>query len=245
MISRRNIRVKVMQLLYIIETAEEGAKLPNPVQVLKKQLDLSNELFVYLLYFITEVARYAETSAFNRAARNLPSNDDLNVNTKIAGNSLLWEIIESETYKEALEVFKPHHTISKDLLKKTFNALADSDIYQLYTASDVRDKAKEKEIIKFIFTNLMLPNEAFIEHIEEVFHNWDDDADMMEQLVLNYIQKPAGVNILEMVGTEKWQFAQTLLETTIDKKEVAADLIKPKLKNWDAERIALLDMILI
>jgi transcription antitermination factor NusB len=98
---------------------------------------------------------------------------------------------------------------------------------------------------KFIFTNLMLPNEAFIEHIEEVFHNWDDDADMMEQLVLNYIQKPAGVNLLEMIGTEKWQFAQSLLETTIDKKEVAADLIKPKLKNWDAERIALLDMILM
>ena len=66
MISRRNIRVKVMQLLYIIETAEAGAKLPKPAQVLKKQLDLSNELFVYLLYFITEVARYAETSAFNR-----------------------------------------------------------------------------------------------------------------------------------------------------------------------------------
>ena len=94
-------------------------------------------------------------------------------------------------------------------------------------------------------TNLMLTNESFIEHIEEVFHNWDDDAEMMEQLVLNYIQKPAGVNLLEMVGAEKWQFAQSLLETTIDKKEVAADLIKPKLKNWDAERIALLDMILM
>jgi N utilization substance protein B len=91
----------------------------------------------------------------------------------------------------------------------------------------------------------MLPNESFIEHIEEVFHNWDDDAEMMEQLVLNYIQKPAGVNLLEMVGTEKWQFAQSLLETTIDKKEIATDLIKPKLKNWDAERIALLDMILM
>ena len=245
MISRRNIRVKVMQLLYIIETAEAGAKLPKPAQVLKKQLDLSNELFVYLLYFVTEVARYAETSAFNRAARNLPSSDDLNVNTKIAGNSLLWEIIESDTFKEALEVFKPNNTISKDLLKKTFDALTSSDIYQLYTASDARDKAKEKEIIKFIFTNLMLPNEAFIEHIEEVFHNWDDDADMMEQLVLNYIQKPSGVNLLEMVGSEKWQFAQSLLETTIDKKEVAAELIKPKLKNWDAERIALLDMILM
>ena len=102
-----------MQLLYIIETADEGAKLPNPVQVLKKQLDLSNELFVYLLYYITEVARYAETSAFNRAARNLPSNDDLNVNTKIAGNSLLWEIIESDTFKEALKHLSPNIPFQK------------------------------------------------------------------------------------------------------------------------------------
>jgi N utilization substance protein B len=123
MISRRNIRVKVMQLLYIIETAEAGAKLPKPVQVLKKQLDLSNELFVYLLYYITEVARYAETSAFNRAARNLPSNEDLNVNTKIAGNSLLWEIIESDSFKEALEVFKPQNIISKDLMVFLFDIM--------------------------------------------------------------------------------------------------------------------------
>jgi N utilization substance protein B len=245
MISRRNIRVKVMQLLYIIETAEEGAKLPKPVQVLKKQLDLSNELFVYLLYFITEVARYAETSAFNRAARNLPSDADLNVNTKIAGNSFLWEIIESDYFMQAVEVFKPANLLSKDLLKKTFDALTESEIYQQYTFSEARDKSKEKEIIKYIFTHLMLPNEAFIEHLEEVFTNWDDDADMMEQLVLNYIQKPQGVNLLEMVGPEKWQFAQNLLETTIDKKTVSADLIKPKLKNWDAERIALLDMILM
>ena len=63
MISRRNIRVKVMQLLYMIEAADSPLAFKQPVDELQKQLDKSRQLFVYLLYFLTEVARYAETSA--------------------------------------------------------------------------------------------------------------------------------------------------------------------------------------
>ena len=63
MISRRNIRVKVMQLLYMIEAADSSTAFKKPVEELQKQLDKSRELFVYLLFFLTEVARYAETSA--------------------------------------------------------------------------------------------------------------------------------------------------------------------------------------
>ena len=94
MISRRNIRVKVMQLLYMIEAADNTIAFKDPMVALQKQIDRSRELFVYLLYFLTEVARYAETSAVNRASRNLPSEADLNVNTKIAGNEFLWMILE-------------------------------------------------------------------------------------------------------------------------------------------------------
>ncbi|MDB5211214.1 MAG: transcription termination protein NusB [Sediminibacterium sp.] len=86
MISRRNIRVKVMQLLYMIEAADTLVAFKKTVEELQKQLDKSRELFVYLLYFLTEVARYAEISAQKRASRNLPSEEDLNVNIKIAVN---------------------------------------------------------------------------------------------------------------------------------------------------------------
>ena len=245
MISRRNIRVKVMQLLYMIEAADNQVAFKKPVDELQKQLDTSRELFVYLLYFLTEVARYAETSALKRASRNLPSREDLNVNIKIAGNEFLWQILENPSFCKAIETDMPVKRIDKDLVKKIYVALTETDKYKEYISQQSREKAKEKEIIKLIFTQLMLPDESFIGHLEEQFHNWDDDADMMDQLMLNYIQKPGSYNLQEMTSPEKWQFAHTLLTTAIDKKEYCMELIKPKLKNWDSERIAALDMVLM
>jgi len=245
MISRRNIRVKVMQLLYMIEAADSPIAFKKPVEELQKQLDKSRELFVYLLYFLTEVARYAETSAQKRASRNLPSAEDLNVNIKIAGNDFLWQILENPSFKKAVETDLPEKLIDKDLLKKIYDELTHTDKYKEYISQQSRDKAREKEITKLIFTQLMLPNEAFITHLEELFNNWDDDADMMDQLMQNYIQKPGSYNLQEMLSPEKWQFARSLLTTTLEKKEYCAELIKPKLKNWDAERIAQLDMVLM
>ncbi|MEI7626810.1 MAG: transcription antitermination factor NusB [Bacteroidota bacterium] len=245
MISRRNIRVKVMQLLYMIESGHSPISFKNPVSQLQKHLDQTSDLFVYLIYFITEVARYAETSSAFRAAKNLPSEEDLNVNIKIAGNEILWQILETDSYKKAIEQYKPSLKIDRDLLKKVYLELAKSEKYTSYIHELSRDKSKEKEILKLIFTAFMLPNEDFINHIEELYSNWDDDAEMMDQLVLNYLHKPASYDLQQMIGAEKWEFAKTLLTTTIEKKEYTAELIKPKLKNWDAERIALLDMILM
>lgn len=245
MISRRNIRVKVMQLLYMIEAADSPIAFKKPVEELQKQLDKSRELFVYLLYFLTEVARYAETSAQKRASRNLPTEADLNVNIKIAGNEFLWQILENESFKKAVEIDLPSKLLDKDLVKKIYEDLTNTEKYREYIHHEGREKAKEKEIIKLIFTQLMLPNELFIAHLEELFNNWDDDADMMDQLMQNYIQKPSSYNLQEMLSPEKWGFAKSLLTTTLEKKEYCMELIKPKLKNWDSERIAQLDMVLM
>ena len=100
-------------------------------------------------------------------------------------------------------------------------------------------------MLEFIFSNLMLPGEDFITHVEEHFIHWDDDAEMMNQLVLNFLSKPAGTDFTDMLGKEKREFAKDLLQTVIEKKELCLELIKPKLKNWDAERIASLDLIIL
>src|SRR3954468_17946532 len=102
MISRHIIRVKVMQTLYSLETQENLISSGEAVKLLQKHFDLSRQLLVYLAYFITEVARYAETDARNRASKHLPSRNDLQVNTKIAGNELLWKILENPSYVQAV-----------------------------------------------------------------------------------------------------------------------------------------------
>lgn len=233
-----------MQLLYGIETSGDAKLFKDPVLELQKKLDKTRELFVYLVYCITEIARYAETDSRNRAAKNLPNYQDLNVNTKIAGNLLLWQILENESYKRALENDKPENVVDKDLIRKLYQQLAETPEYKTYIAEQSRDKKADKEILEFIFNTLMLPNNIFEEQIEEQFNNWDDDGEMMQQLINNFLQKPTQ-NIQQMVSAEKWIFAKTLLTSMIDKKEYALELIKPKLRNWDSDRIALLDMLLM
>jgi N utilization substance protein B len=245
MISRRNIRVKVMQTLYTMDSINNEIKPVEAVALLKKQFGQSRKLLVYLIYFISEVARYAEKDALKKASKHLPSAEDLTINTKIAGNELLWKVLEGASFKFAVDELKPEHIIDTELLKKTYLALAQSEEYRDYINIQARDKKGERDILEFIFTNLMLPNEDFISHVEELFINWDDDAEMMSVLVLSFLQKPANYNFDHILSNEKWLFAKELVETVINKKEVSMELLKPKLKNWDADRIATLDLIII
>jgi N utilization substance protein B len=243
MISRRNIRVKVMQLIYALETME-GSK-ADPVKTLRKQLDASKDLFVYLIYTLTEIARYAEKDAALRATKNLPSAQDLNVNIKLAGNETVWKIMENESFRTALEDTKVNRIDSGDVIRRLYMELAETPEYKTYIVAPLREKGKEREILKFIFNNIMLPSDQFTSIVEEHFSNWDDDAEMMLQLVANYIQKPHSFDLKDMVQDEKWKFAMQLLQTAQEKREYVIEMIKPKLKNWDAERIALLDMIMM
>jgi len=245
MISRRNIRVKVMQTLYVIDNMGVPEKPTEPVRLLQKQFDLTRQLLVYLVHFLAEVARYAETDSRNKASKHLPSVEDLNVNIKIAGNEVLWKIMEHPSFQLAVKNDKPQLIEDRELIRKTYLTLTETPEYKAYVAEQSRNPKAEKQILEFIFTNLMLPNENFTSHIEELFTNWDDDCEMMDQLVLGFIQKPGSYNFQQILSKEKWEFAKSLLESVLGRKEVSMDLIKPKLKNWDADRIATLDMILM
>lgn len=245
MISRRNIRVKVMQVLYTLDAMEELPEKNNPVKLLQTHFTATNRLFIYLLRFLTEVAQYAEMDAKHRGNKQLPSEEDLNVNIKLAGNTLLWSILESPSYKNAIAEFSLNFEDTPEHVKKVYQKLCAAEIYKNYITIGSREKNTESAVIKYIFTDLMLPNEEFIYHIEDHFLNWDDDGEMMEQLMMNYLQKPAAHNLQEVLGEEKRKFAKDLLVTVIDKQEYLMELIKPHLKNWDADRIAKVDMMLM
>ncbi|MCG7858056.1 transcription antitermination factor NusB [Flavihumibacter sp.] len=245
MISRRNIRVKVMQTLYALDSMDQAAKPGEPVRLLKRQFDQTRQLLVYVIHFLTEVARYAETDSRNRASKHLPSAADLVVNTKIAGNSLLWKILEDQSFSTAVKEEMVDRYLDKELIRKIYHQLADSDIYKEYISEQSRDPKTEKALIDYVYSNLLITNEAFTSHLEEHFNNWDDDCEMVNLLVQNYLSKPGTYNFNEILSADKWQFAKSLVETVLDKDALTLDLIKPKLKNWDPDRIATLDMILM
>jgi N utilization substance protein B len=245
MISRRNIRVKVMQTLYTLEAQEDSLKPPDAVKILQKHFDQSRQLLSYLIYFIIEVARYAETDSLRRASKHLPSEQDLHVNIKLTGNEYLWKMLEDDSLKKAFAVDKPQLQENKELIRKLYIELAATEEYKQYINEQSREKKSERDMLDFIFTTIILPNEGFLAHVEELFSNWDDDGEMLCQMVMGYIAKPGSIPFQEIISKEKWDFARLLLQTVIEKREVVLDLIRPRLKNWDPERIATLDMILM
>jgi N utilization substance protein B len=169
----------------------------------------------------------------------------LHVNTKIAGNTLLWTILEAKGFKSTVEERGLNLLLEQDTVRKIYQKLVDTPIYQEYILMESRDKKTEKELLSFIFTDLLMADEDVTEMLEEHFVQWDDDADMIYQMVLNMLSKPSSCTFAEIAGPEKTRYARTLLETAMEKKEMTMDLIKPRLKNWDPDRIAVLDMIMI
>ncbi|HEY6953616.1 MAG TPA: transcription antitermination factor NusB [Flavisolibacter sp.] len=245
MISRRNIRVKVMQTVYTLSTLEGEVKPGEPIKLLQRHFEQSKDLLIYLTHFLTEVAGYAETDAYNRSNKHLPSKEDLNVNTKIAGNEVLWKIKENVSFQQAYGKSKPDQRIDKELVKKTYHRLVESPQYKEYIQTNERVHPQEREILEYILNELMLSDEVFISHIEENFINWDDDAEMVIQTLRNFIQKTSSANFTEVISSDKWEFAKSLLNTLLEKEKHLESFIVPKLKNWDPERIAALDMIIM
>ena len=241
MMNRRNIRIKVMQVLYMIETEVQIA----PKTLLQKEFDKTRNLFVFLVHLLHQVALYAEVEANQRASKNLPNQEDLTVNTKLAGNLLVWQTLESESFKNALELVKPAQYLDDQIVTSIFRQLSETSEYQLYINDQSREKGKDKELMKFIFGTIIMGSERFVDYIEERFSNWEDEGDIIIGFILNYIQKPSQIDFIDLVGNEKMKFAIELLETAIDKKTITEEIIVPKLKNWDPERIALIDMILL
>jgi transcription antitermination factor NusB len=131
------------------------------------------------------------------------------------------------------------------LIKKIYTQLTATPQYQQYISIQENKIQEDRKIFEFIFNDLMLGNEIFINHMEESFSNWNDDGDMLAQTIAAIIRKPQSAAFRQIITPDKEQFARDLLRTVIEKEEYLLSLITPKLKNWDPERIALLDMIIM
>jgi len=234
-----------MQTLYSLERMGGDLPVSESDKILMQKIEQSRSLLIHLLKSIIAVCQYAETDAFNKSSKHLPTTDDLNVNTKIAGNEIIWNMIENNSFQEACNCFHTDSRMNKEVIKTIYNKLILTENYKEYIEIGDREKRTERKILEFIFNELMLVNDDFIQHIEELYINWDDDGEMIQSIVMNYLSKARNFAFNDFLAQEKQQFAFDLLHTVLDKSDFALELIKPKLKNWDAERIASLDLIIL
>ena len=234
-----------MQTLYTSTTLIDETKPGEPQKLLQQHFDQTRSLFTYLIYFLTEVMRYSEKDAQQRASKHLPTYEDLHVNTKISSNELLTKILADPALQKQLVKEKPEKITDKELIRSVFHKLTETTEYKTYISHPTREKAEEKKIIEFVLNDMMLANEIFVAHAEDNFSNWDDDGEMIVQLMVVYMQKPGVYDFKQMLTPDKELFAKELLKAVLEKSEHLESFIIPKLKNWDPERIALLDMILM
>jgi N utilization substance protein B len=200
---------------------------------------------VHLLWLLTEILRYPEKYAHQKASKHLPTEADLNINTKLAGNELLWQMLEDKALLKQIDQLKPQLASAQELIKSIYLQLSETQDYLNYIATPSRDKKAERKIVEFIVNDMMLANASFVSYIEELYSDWDDDGEGVVQLLAGYLHKPGQLNFEQLIDRDKEQFGMELLRTVLEKQEQLQTYIIPKLKNWDPERIAQLDMIMM
>jgi len=224
-------------------TPEETEK--NGIRLLAEKIARSSDLFTLMLLYVSKVAQFAETNARQRASKYLPTQADLEVNTKIAGNTMLWDLLGNNTFREKVQEDKLERFIDDEWVKKLYQSLVQSEAYQEYIADQNRVPAAEKQILQHIWRKEMLENEGFQEYLSDEWSDWEDDKEMVMMLLDNFFRSHKNVNFLQFISAEKREYAYSLLRTVLQKDEHIMELIRPKLKNWDAERVAIIDLILL
>lgn len=253
MISRRNIRVKVMQSVYAAEALNDKETnaltkeeiLSKAMKHLQNEISQASDLLAFNMLYMAKIAQYAEADARNRSSKYLPTVEDMNVNTKIAGNIFLWELLDNVSFQEKVKSDKLESKLDAEWVKKMYQSLVQSEAYQQYVATRERSKSDDKKMMQYIWHHTMLENEAFQEYLSDEWTNWDDDKEMVMMLIGNYFKNNKQTNFLKFISAEKKEYAEQLLTTVIDKEDYCMELIAPKLKNWDAERVASIDIILL
>lgn len=235
-----------MQTLYALPPLDDHTIDKNGVlKRLHKHFDNSLQLLLYLLQTMVSVAQYAEIDARKRASKNLPTAQDLNINTRIVNNFYLQSILDDKQFITAIKKYNIDALLQEDIIKKLYMQLVASDIYQAYTTNTDTDKKVDQEIFTYILNTIMLSNSIFITQVEEIFANIDDDIEILQVALAKYLQKPGCIAFDNILGKEKKNFAEVLLQNVLNKSDYLSTIINPKLNNWDAERIAVLDMILL
>jgi N utilization substance protein B len=248
MISRRNIRVKVMQTLYTL-TAEgelnEAQILTQAGRLLKEKLEHSLDLFTTAILYTIRVGQYAEVDATKRRSKRLPTAEDMNVPTRIVGNSVLWNVLQDATFQQRVKDSRLEQYINEDVVKRAYKELENVPEYIAYNSAAERTDKEEKAILQLIWEKMLLQSEWVQEYFVDDLPGWEDDKDMTTMLMENFFKSPGKVNFLKLVSDEKRDYAHELMRSTIQRQGYLDSLIHPKLQNWDPERVAQIDFILL
>lgn len=207
-------------------------------------------LYLTNLLYLLEVCRYSMVDKAKRMAKYIQTDEDKNASTAIAANRIVTYLSDNPTFNKMVDDAKISQFIQKDIVKNLFNTLADKPKYKEYTQIVSPDLQQDKDIIAFIVKKIFDDSSELAHHLEEQFLNYHDDEDLLLFILGKYVDGYTGEDETAFVASiklwdEEQKFAHELLRHCYNHDEELLSHIKPNLKNWDLERVAVMDIILM
>ncbi|MBR2619084.1 MAG: transcription antitermination factor NusB [Paludibacteraceae bacterium] len=263
MINRILIRIKVIQLLYAyrnnssnsITDSSDKKQLTTIAKQVEKELinslDQTYDLYHWMLQLIVELHLYAIKRIEIGMNKLRPTEEERNPNTRFINNAFSKQLSNNK----ALAAYVKEQGISwqeeTDLIKQLYNQLIASDFYQAYMKETDRNYEGDKFLWRQIIKKVFIPNTALEERLEEINLYWNDDFETVISFVEKTIkrfseEKGSDQELLEKFrDTEDLEYAKKLLTTAIIDQQKYEQLIQSTVQNWESERIACMDMVIL
>jgi len=248
MISRRLIRIKVLQIFYSFSKKEDYTSIKAEKELFYS-IERFYDLYHLLLLLIVEISKL-EKEKFEKTKGNIykhKNNDGL----KLHQNKALLLLSESSVLKEALEEKKLNWIKNDYIVKKLYDEFIESDIFADYSKSKNQTNKNDLELLVKFYTVFLAENKMFNEFLEEESIYWVDDFTFALVMVLKTIKSlkfdsDKQVNLLPIYKNEDdKEFAKKLLQKSIVNSNENIEIIKKYAKNWEAERFAQIDLLIL
>lgn len=249
MISRRLLRIKALKALYAHLKSESDSLMASE-KTLVASINKTYDLYFQMLSLIVEVARYADERQQAAMQKKLPTYEDLNPNRKFVENSVIHLIAESDSVNDYLAAHKLSWARYPELIKALYLQLEQSGYYKKYMTSQERSFREDLALVTDFYTNELESSEMLEEVLDEQSILWNDDLGfaliMVTRTLSNMRPSHRDVKVLPKFKSEEdLDFAMELFEKAAVNYDSNLEVIEQFTRNWDIERIAFMDNVIM
>ena len=249
MLSRRVLRTKVVKAVYAHTQCEDltpAASEKNLVLSINRAYDL----YFHLLALVPEIAEYAAERIRIGENKKLPTYDDLHPNRKFIENKVIARLVEDEGLQEELKNRKLSWANHRDLIVALYNALIRQTFYQKYMQSEERSFRQDAQLVSDIYMTMLEEFEPLESALEAQSILWNDDLGflltMVSRTVLSMREGHEAIKLMPQFKSEEdLDYAKSLLRNSIASYDRISLLLDNAMNNWDIERVALMDKIIL
>jgi len=250
MINRVLLRTKIVQILYSYYKSDSKS-LPVAEKELFHSIEKTYDLYFHLLQLSVEITRHASTLIETKRNRLRPTSEDLNPNTRFIDNSFVSQLSKNIQFNEYLTNQKLSWVNNPDIIKELYEVVINSAFYTEYMNASTVDYAADKDLWRKIYKKVILLSENLDDSIQDQNIYWTDDIEMVVSFIIKTIKRFDLANgdeqpLLPMFKDEEdAEFARKLLRSVLTKSDMLRDMIDKNTKNWELDRIAFMDIIIM